>query len=116
MGLNLDSAKRQSGLTSLSQYEKGLSKPRGNSLLRIMAFYKLTDSEINACKDNTPVDSNREKTRISRILDLMESVIKDVEKIQEKGVLAKTIKNGALESLNDAFRLVNDVLIIERVI
>lgn len=119
MKLSLNEAVKRSQITQLAKFEKGHAKPMKKSMLKLIAFYRLTEDEISGCRQPehipklTVVDKSN---RVGEILSLLKLVIADVDKIDDKGLLAKKLKLDALDKLENALDLIEDASIIERLI
>lgn len=125
LGLWLGEAITRSRISQLSAYEKGHKFPGKSVLAQIMAFYRLSESDLDACKDKTILTKgnafkkkalNPEKGRIQTIADLIDSVLNDVNKMDDTGHLATMLKKTAIDNLTEAKGFLSDLIIIDRLI
>lgn len=127
MDLPIYAVNKEIGISALSDYERDKYKPGKEILTKLIAFYKITEEEMKACKPvmkqkkinilsvlNTTASPKKQK--ISEILSLLGQVLQEVSKIDEKGILAQKMKKDSLENLKKAHELISDVLIIDRII
>ena len=114
-----EAEKAMSGLTMLSKYEKNWCMPGKKNLLKLMSFYKITEDEFKSCKE-------KEKNKIHSFIkttETIENVMSHINKIhakvsdiEEKGILASSMKKDALANLTQAGILLEDILIIDRLL
>jgi transcriptional regulator with XRE-family HTH domain len=125
LGLGLGETITRSKISQLSRYEKGHKFPSKSILSQIMAFYKLSESDLDACKDKVIVTKakavkekalNQDKGRIETIYYLIDSVLKDVNKMDDNGYLASILKKTAIDNLTEAKGCLSDLIIIDRLI
>lgn len=126
--------------TALSQWERGLYRPRPEMLEKLVRFYKITEDELKACKGGFEPQRRRKytkhkkfptmqkeptvkpiimETKIGRIestLLVLDDLIADIGKMVETGILAQTIKNDSLDHVQKARALLADVVIIDKVV
>lgn len=115
------------GAGNLSNYENGYSYPQKSNMQRLTSFYKLTEDEISNCKKITKKSRYKErmqpnlvikvnkKSIVNLISDLKE-ILESVCAMDESGIFAKKLKTDLRENLRQAHELLNDVLIIDRLI
>ena len=125
LGLGLGEAITKSRISQLSRYEKGHKFPSKSVLAQIMAFYKLSESDLDAYKDKVILTKpkafkeeapNQGKGRIETIYDLIDSVLNDVNKMDDTGYLAVLLKKTAIDNLTEAKGCLSDLIIIDRLI
>lgn len=119
MGLNLKEVTERIGLAqgSLSSYETDKSKPRPEARAKIIEFYKITKEELRDLKVNeASKHSNKNKTGLKDALNILLDTMKKVDDFKGVGGLASKIKEDTLINLEEAKRLIEDVLIIDEII
>lgn len=120
LGLNLKEAVSKSKLGLLSAYEKGTRLPNKKTLAKLVLFYGLSESDFNNCKESTitaPIKLAKKKPgRIETIYDLIDSVLNDVNKMDDTGYLAVLLKKTAIDNLTEAKGCLSDLIIIDRLI
>jgi transcriptional regulator with XRE-family HTH domain len=126
LGLTVAEAVHKSKLTQIAWYEKNLRYPKKNSMLRLISFYRLTETEIANCKimsdkmtgdtpSNTPLSPPKLPT-ITGVIAQIRNIIERVDKISDSGMMAKKLRMDGLDALEQALDRLDNVLIIERLI
>lgn len=120
LGLKQHEAINKSKISTLSRYEQDASYPQKKVLERIIAFYKLTKKEIDSCRPRKelkqPLFKVPQNNRINTIIGLLKETMTEVDKMNDKGFLAGTMKKTALDNLKQSYDLLNDIDIIDRLI
>jgi len=118
LGLSQQEAISKSKVTLLGRYEKNLSTPGKAALLKLIAFYRLSEDELQSCKkiENIGTPEVSKRNLIQSIYSLMEEALQEVSKMDDKGSLAKMLKKTAESNLSEARTLLEDLIIIDRLI
>ena len=114
---------------SLSKYENDKIYPTRKNLAKLVKYYRLSEQEISNCRPlnnraYTPrsgsnlvnIQAEKEPSRLTKIMSLLESVLIDADKLNGTGLLAASIKKETTEALETCKGLIQDILIVERLL
>lgn len=116
---------RRTKITGLSSYEADISQAGKKILTKLIGFYKITEEEIKNCREaprrklsvSTSLGFNHSHgKRITVLLESLAHVIRDVTAMQSHGLLATRLRLDCLDNLDKAQLLLQDAVIIERLI
>lgn len=116
---------RRTKVTGLSSYEADVSQAGKKILSKLIGFYKITEEEMKNCREaprrklslSTGVGFNSSHgKRITVLLESLSHVIRDVTSMESNGLLASRLRLDCLDNLEKAQLLLQDAVIIERLI
>ena len=105
--------------------DAAVQAPGKTILTKLIGFYKITEEEIKNCREaprrklsvSTSLGFNHSHgKRITVLLESLAHVIRDVTAMQSHGLLATRLRLDCLDNLDKAQLLLQDAVIIERLI
>ncbi len=118
-GLNLEEAAKAVGYSGISKFEKGIYKPAGKTIKKLINYYRITDEEMNTVDMGSVkriVNKVKEKNTIELIEQKLEELALKVEKLKLQGKLGKQLKDGAMENICIAQAAIGELDILDRII
>lgn len=119
LNLTQDQVERDIKLSGLSSYENDRTHPRRPALAKLIDFYKITDDEMSnlkPAKGKSSFKPEKNKILVEEVVKQLQSIEEKVEGIDKKGQMASTIRKTALEHIQESITLLEDILIVDRLI
>ena len=116
LGLTLTEATAKSKVSSLGDLEKDKAKASKKSTTKLIAFYKLSSSEIASCIEPIKAHPSIKTNRITKIAREIEEIIDEVNAIKISGSLATSLQSKSNELLKTVRDSLKDLAILDHIL
>jgi len=126
LGYSFKEIYKRTGVSNIRNIERGVSMPRKKAKKALIKYFRITNEELSACKDNdlsaiSAKLNNIEqlklkKDRICLISRLIEELIDNVKELDLTGHIGEHVKQSSLEQLAVAKSAISDLCILDKLL
>lgn len=122
LGYTVQEIVNKSRISQISAYETSKVYPTKKSLNRLISFYGITHDEMKNCRHNasknplTLTVAPKHQLTIANIIEEIKRIIFTVNQLEDIGGVAKKLKLDSLDNLRHTEELLNDILILDRLL